>query len=86
MAEPAQPLAAAIAREQINLLLGLAKQAGIDGTRLRQELHLSHADWQRWLGVLHDAALPTQPTLSQMLRHLGYVTSRLDRAVRLARA
>jgi hypothetical protein len=82
MLDDGQPHGAAIVRREINLLLGLAEQAGVDDTRLRNELHLSPTDWQQWLGVLHDAPLPASPALPQVLRHLGYVTSRLDREAR----
>jgi hypothetical protein len=86
MPQARQPLAAEIARKQLNLLLRLAEQAGIDGITLSDELHLSPADWQQWLGVLHDGPLPARPALPQMLRHLGYLTSRLDREARLTGA
>ena len=49
-------------------------------SRLRHEFRLSRDDWQSWLGVLHDAPLPPHPALPVMLRHLGYLTSRLDRS------
>ena len=86
MPEPGPPQPAEIARKELNLLLGLAEQAGLDGARLQHELHLSQSDWQQWLGLLHDAPLPKRPELPLMLRHLGYVTSRLDRAIRPAYA
>jgi hypothetical protein len=86
MPQPAPPPAAEIARKELSLLLGLAEQAGLDGARLQQKLHLSQSDWQQWLGVLHDAPLPSRPELPLMLRHLGFVTSRLDRAIRPAYA
>ena len=86
MQQPAPPPAAEIARKELSLLLGLAEQAGLDGARLQQKLHLSQSDWQQWLGVLHDAPLPSRPELPLMLRHLGFVTSRLDRAIRPAYA
>ena len=76
------PQAAEIARKELNLLLGLAEQAGVDRARLQHELHLSQTDWQQWLGVLQNAPLPSQPELPLMLRHLGYLTSRLDRKTR----
>jgi hypothetical protein len=86
MPEAGCKLPAEIARKEISLLLGLAEQAGIDDARLRHELRLSQTDWQQWLGVLHDAPLPPRPELPLMLRHLGYLTSRLDRATRPAYA
>ena len=86
MPEPAHPQPAEIARKEISLLLGLAEQAGIDDARLRHALRLSQTDWQQWLGVLQDAPLPPRPELPLMLRHLGYLTSRLDRETRPAYA
>jgi hypothetical protein len=86
MPEPGPPQATDIARREISLLLGLAEQAGVDNTKLREELRLSQSDWQQWLGVLQDAPLPARPELPLMLRHLGYLTSRLDRATRPAYA
>ena len=86
MAKAGHPQAAEIARKEINLLLGLAEQAGVDDARLQQDLHLSENDWQEWLGVLRDAPLPARPALPLVLRHLGYLTSRLDRATRPAYA
>jgi hypothetical protein len=86
MPEPGPPQAAEIARKEINLLLGLAEQAGVDNARLRDELRLSQSDWPQWLGILHHAPLPPRPELPLMLRHLGYLTSRLDRATRPAYA
>ncbi len=83
MPQAAQPFATEIARKEIALLLGLAEQAGVDDARLRDELHLSQSDWQQWLGVLHDAPLPSRPALPQLLRHMGYVTSRLEREARV---
>ena len=58
MAEAGHPQAAEIARKEINLLLGLVEQAGVDDARLRHDLHLSENDWEQWLGVLRDAPLP----------------------------
>ena len=77
---------AEIARREIRLFLGLAEQAGLDDVTLRHELRLSQNDWQQWLGVLHDAPLPSRPALPLMLRHLGYLTSRLERATQPAYA
>ena len=84
MPDDADKRAASIARREINLLLGLAEQAGVDEARLRQDLRLSDRDWQEWLGVLQDAPLPAQPSLPKLLRRLGRLTSRLDRATRMA--
>ena len=86
MPEAGHPQAAEIARKEINLLLGLAEQAGVNDARLRHDLRLSENDLQEWLGVLRDAPLPARPALPLVLRHLGYLTSRLDRATRPAYA
>ena len=86
MPKAGHPRAAEIARKEINLLLGVAEQAGVDDARLRHDLHLSENDLQEWLGVLRDAPLPARPGLPLVLRHLGYLTSRLDRATRPAYA
>lgn len=83
MPQACRPFPAEIARKELNLLLCVAEQTGVDDAKLRHELHLSQSDWQQWLGVLNDAPLPSQPALPQLLRHLGYVTSRLDRQSRL---
>ena len=84
MPDAGLPQVAEIARKEINLLLGLAEQAGVDDASLRRQLHLSQQDWQQWLEVLHDAPLPARPALPLMLRHVGFVTSRLDREARHA--
>jgi len=76
----ASPLAPRdIARRELRQFLHLAERIGMDAERLRQSLRLSHDDWQRWVGILHDAPLPAHPALPLLLRHLGYLTSRLDR-------
>ncbi len=69
-----------IARRELSQFLSTAERAGVDGDRLRHSLRLSQKDWQQWLGILEDAPLPPRPALPMVLRHLGYLTSRLDRA------
>jgi hypothetical protein len=86
MLDAGQPQANEIARKEISLLLGLAEAAGVDDAELLHELHLTRSDWQEWLGVLHDAPVPAYPALPLMLRHMGYINSRLDRAMRHAYA
>jgi hypothetical protein len=86
MPKAGHPQASEIARKEINLLLGLAEQAGVDDARLRHDLRLSESDLEEWLGVLRDSPLPARPALPLVLRHLGYLTSRLDRATRPAYA
>ncbi len=66
-------------RRQLRLYLNVAEQRGMDAEQQRRPLRLSQDDWQRWLGVLDDAPMPPHPALPLMLRHLGYVTNRLDR-------
>jgi hypothetical protein len=74
------PLASSeVAKQQLRLFLGTAAQIGMDTDHLRRSLRLSWDDWQSWLGILHDAPLPSHPALPLLLRHLGYLTNRLDR-------
>ena len=68
-----------IARRELSQLLTTAKQAGMDMAGLRQSLRLSPTDWQQWLDILDDAPLPARPELPLVLRHVGFLTSRLDR-------
>ena len=82
MSATANAQSAEIARRQLGVLLGMAEQAGMESERLQHMVGLSTADWQRWLGVLHDAPLPSQPELPLLLRHIGWLTSRLDRKAR----
>jgi hypothetical protein len=71
-----------IARRQLRLFLSVAEQTGMDADRQRQSLQLSQDEWHSWLGILHDAPLPSRPALPLLLRQLGSLTSRLDRAAR----
>jgi hypothetical protein len=71
-----------VARQELRLFLSVAGRTGMDPDRQRQTLRLSQDDWHRWLGILQDAPLPSRPALPVLLRHLGYLTSRLDRAMR----
>jgi hypothetical protein len=75
-----------VARQQLRLFLRTAEQIGMDADRQCHSLGLSRDDWQSWLGILHDAPLPSRPTLPLLLRHLGYLTNRLDRAARAEHA
>jgi hypothetical protein len=81
-----RPQVTNIVRKELSLLLGMAELAGLEGDRLRRFLRMSWEDWEQWLGVLHYGTLPPSPALPQLLRHLGYLTSRLDRAAQPARA
>ena len=71
-----------VARQELRLFLRMAEQTGLDADHARRSLRLSQDDWQRWLGILHDAPMPARPALPLMLRHLGYVTNRLERSSR----
>ena len=71
-----------IARQELRQFVGMAERAGMDVDRQCRSLHMSRADWQRWLGVLRDEPMPSQPALPVLLRHLGYLTYRLDRMAR----
>jgi|SRR5690348_1822613 hypothetical protein len=86
MSGVANAQAAQIARQQIDTLLGTAERAGMETERLQHLLGLSPSDWQQWLGVLHDAPMPSRPALPLLLRHMGWLTSRLDRKARSAYA
>ena len=71
-----------VVRRELRQFLHVAERAGIDADRQRRSLRLSRDDWQRWLGVLHDAPLPSYPALPLLLRHMGYMTSRMDQQAR----
>lgn len=77
--------AAAIACREFKRLVTTAERAGIGPERLRRLARLSPEDWQQWLGILNDRPLPADPALPLMLRHLGYLNARLDRATTLRR-
>jgi hypothetical protein len=68
-----------VARKELRLFLRTAEQIGMDTDRLCASLRLSRQEWEHWLGILHDEPLPTHPALPLVLRHLGYLTNRLDR-------
>jgi hypothetical protein len=80
MPGPGHLEAADIARRELRLFLSMAAQSGMDTNRQHRSLLVSLDDWHRWLGILHDAPLPSRPGLPLLLRRLGYVTSRLERA------
>ncbi len=73
-----------IARQELRQFLSVAERIGMDADRLSHSLGLSREDWQSWLGILHDAPLPSYPALPRLLRHIGYWTSRLDRMAEAA--
>jgi hypothetical protein len=75
-----------VARQEVRQFLQMAERLGMDTDGQCQWLDLSREDWQRWVGILHDAPLPSYPALPLLLRRLGFVSSRLDRAERTAYA
>ena len=73
-----RPEATDAARRELRLFLIMAEQAGMDTNRQHQSLLVSQDVWHQWLGILHDAPLPSRAGLPMLLRRLGYVTSRLE--------
>jgi hypothetical protein len=71
-----------VVRQQLRLFLRTAEQIGMDADHQRRSLRLARDEWQRWLGVLHDEPVPSHPPLPLVLRHLGFLTNRLDRMAR----
>lgn len=71
-----------VARRELRQFLRVAERAGMDVDRQSRSLRLSRDEWQRWLGILHDAPLPSYPALPLLLRHMGYMTSRMDEQAR----
>jgi hypothetical protein len=69
-----------VVRQELRLFLSMADRIGIDGDRQRRFLRMSQGEWQQLLGILRDEPLPPHPALPLLVRHLGYLTSRLDRA------
>jgi hypothetical protein len=76
--------AANVVRQELRLFLSTADFIGIDADRQRRFLRLSQDEWQQLLGILGDEPVPSHPALPMLLRHLGYLTSRLDRATEAA--
>jgi len=70
-----------VVRQELRLFLSLADRIGIDGDRQRRFLRISQAEWQQLLAILRDGPLPPHPALPLLVRHLGYLTSRLDRTM-----
>jgi hypothetical protein len=75
-----------VARQELRLFLGMADRIGIDDDRQRRFLRMSQNEWQQLLAVLEDERLPPHPALPLLVRHLGYLTSRLDRSMQAAAA
>jgi hypothetical protein len=86
MSDVSQIAAPDVARRELRQFLHMAERTGMDAERQRRSLRLSRDDWQNWVGILHDAPLPAHPALPLLLRHLGYLNSRLDRSRRPAHA
>ncbi|MGA8192246.1 MAG: hypothetical protein WB902_02630 [Acetobacteraceae bacterium] len=75
-----------VVRQELRLFLGMADRIGIDGDRQRRFLRMSQDEWQQLLAILQDERLPPHPALPLLVRHLGYLTSRLDRSIQAAAA
>jgi hypothetical protein len=73
-----------VVRQELRLFLSMADLIRIDADRQRRFLRLSRDEWQQLLAILRDEPVPPHPALPLLLRHLGYLTSRLDRATRAA--
>ncbi len=86
MSDGGQLEAANVVRRELRLFLNMAYLIGINGDRQRRFLRLSQDDWQQLLDILHDDPVPSHPALPLLLRHLGYLTSRLDRTMQAAYA
>jgi hypothetical protein len=86
MSEGGQLEAANVVRRELRLFINMADLIGIDADRQRRFLRLSQDDWGQLLDILRDEPLPPHPALPLLLRHLGYLTSRLDRAIQAAYA
>ena len=82
MSVTTDPIVSEVARQELRLYLRMAEQTGGDSDCARKFLRLSQDDWQQWLAILDDAPMPSRPALPVMLRHLGYMTNRLERASR----
>ena len=73
-----------VVRQELRLFLSMADLIRIDADRQRRFLRLSRDEWQQLLAILRDEPVPPHPALPLLLRHLGYLTSRLDRATQAA--
>ena len=69
-----------VVRQELRLFLSLADRIGIDGDRQRRFLRMSQGEWQQLLGILRMS--PCRRILRcRCWCAIGYLTSRLDRAV-----
>ena len=73
-----------VVRQELRLFLSMADLIRIDTDRQRRFLRLSRDEWQQLLAILRDEPVPPHPALPLLLRHLGYLTNRLDRATEAA--
>ena len=80
MPDVGMPQVEDVARQELRQFLSLADRMGIDGDRRRRFLRLSRDEWHRLMATMKDERLPPHPALPKLVRHLGYLTSRLDRA------
>ena len=71
-----------VAKRELSQFLRMAEDVGLDVERQCRWLHMSPGDRHRWVGILSDAPLPTNPALPLLLRRLAYLNNRLDRARR----
>jgi hypothetical protein len=83
MTDVGMPYVADVARQELRQFLSLADRVGIDSDRRRRFLHMSRDEWHRLMDTLTDNRLPPHPALPTLVRHLGYLTSRLDRAAQV---
>jgi hypothetical protein len=72
-----------VAKRELSQFLRMAEDIGLDVERQCRWLHMSPDDRCRWVSILNDAPLPSNPELPLLLRRLGYLNNRLDRAKRL---
>ena len=73
-----------IVRKELRGFVASGERAGLDQDNLRRFARVSPEDWQRWLGILKDEPLPEGIRLPLVLRHIGYVNARLQRATQAA--
>jgi hypothetical protein len=77
-----QTTAPEVAKRELGQFLRMAEDIGLDTTYQRRWLHMSPEEWQGWVGILQDEPLPPRPALPLLLRRLGHLNNRLDRATR----
>ena len=82
MSHHQQGVAPDVAKRELSQFLRMAEDIGLNVERQCRWLHMSADDRRRWVGILSDAPLPSQPELPLLLRRLAYLNNRLDRAKR----